>query len=188
MQPLLQLIPHLEYYVQEYNRLRKVKREITDIHRKIQVHERGLEMIRKTQYECLSEKITHLNNILDQVLAELFRDNMKIELTLSMPSSDDDTIRYKVGLQVNHQGYDYDQLSMLSGGEAERVSFALTLAMSIISNQPILMLDEIGTSLDLEHRQLLLSQVRRFAGNKLVLCVSHDDPLGDFDDVIPVSR
>lgn len=188
LQPKLQLIPHLEYYVQEYNRLRKLKREITELHRKVQIHERGLEMIRKTQYECLSEKISHLNNILEQILAVLFKDNMRVELTLSMPSASDDNIKYKVGLQINHQGYDYEQLSMLSGGEAERVSFALTLAMNIISNQPVLLLDEIGTSLDQDSRQVLLSQVRQFASEKVVLCVSHDDPLGDFDTVIPITR
>lgn len=146
-------------------------------------------MIRHTQHECLSEKITHLNNVLEQVLAELFKDNMRVELSLTN-STDDETadIKYKVGLRVNHQGYDYDQLSMLSGGEADRVSFALTLTMSLIANQPILLLDEIGSSLDQDRRQVLLAQVRQFASQKTVLCVSHDDPLGDFDQVIPVNR
>lgn len=183
----LAMIPHLEYYVQEYNRHRQMKRQVREDYQAMVVHERALGLIRQTEYECLAERLAHLNNLLEQILAELFKDNLKVELTLSKVNKDG-TVRHQVGLQINHQGYDYGQLSMLSGGEADRVSFALLLAMNLVVGQPLLLLDEVGSSLDQDRRQVLLAQLRAFAGQRVTLCVSHDDPLGDFDSVVEVQR
>jgi len=69
-------------------------------------------------------------------------------------------------------GYDTDvgELgTMISGGQAQR----LNMARAIIKDAPILLLDEVTSSLDAENEQLIKDYVRSQAQHKTVLVIAH---------------
>ena len=80
-----------------------------------------------------------------------------------LPSEEIDELLAKVGLP----GYASHDVSTLSGGEAQRVSFARTLA-----NKPrILLLDEPTSALDEESSRAIESLVRKVSEEDLVTCL-----------------
>ncbi len=65
--------------------------------------------------------------------------------------------------------------SELSGGMAQRVSFARFAAFSEETNAEILLLDEPFSSLDTENKEKMLSLLLKPAKGKTLLIVSHED-------------
>jgi ABC-type multidrug transport system fused ATPase/permease subunit len=59
--------------------------------------------------------------------------------------------------------------SRLSGGERQRVA----LARALLQARPILILDEATSALDLETEARVLSRIREYAHNRLLVVVSH---------------
>ncbi len=84
-------------------------------------------------------------------------------------------------------GIEYDSLNVLSGGEKDRVSLALTLTLSLIRNSPMLLLDECMASLDTENRQICLKLLKKFVNNKVVLNVCHETTEGYYDNICDIS-
>jgi len=69
-------------------------------------------------------------------------------------------------------GYDTDvgELgTLISGGQAQR----LNMARAIIKDAPILLLDEVTSSLDAENEQLIKEYIRAQAQHKTVLVIAH---------------
>ncbi len=70
------------------------------------------------------------------------------------------------------EGYDTDvgELgTLISGGQAQR----LNMARAIIKDAPILLLDEVTSSLDAENEQLIKEYIRAQAGRKTILVIAH---------------
>lgn len=68
------------------------------------------------------------------------------------------------------QGFEKRRFGKLSGGEQQRVLFAL----AICGNPDLLFLDEPTVGMDVESRRLMWEQIRRFAaGGKTVLLTTH---------------
>jgi len=70
------------------------------------------------------------------------------------------------------EGYDTDvgELgTLISGGQAQR----LNMARAIIKDAPILLLDEVTSSLDAENEQLIKEYIRAQAHRKTVLVIAH---------------
>ena len=59
--------------------------------------------------------------------------------------------------------------ALISGGQAQR----LNMARAIIKDAPILLLDEVTSSLDAENEELIKNYIRAQAGRKTVLVIAH---------------
>ena len=90
---------------------------------------------------------------------------------------------------IYHNGNIYDNITPLSGGERDRVSLAMTIALSIIHTSPIVLLDECMSALNSDLREDCIDSMRRFLieqGQKTVINVEHAGIDGLYDCVIEV--
>ncbi len=79
-----------------------------------------------------------------------------------------------------------NKINQLSGGEADRVSLALTLAMCRLSKSPILMLDESLSTLDTTTKEMAIKAMTHFTQNlgKTIIVIDHAAIQGNFDNTV----
>jgi len=91
-----------------------------------------------------------------------------------------------LNLEISYKGFTYDNINLLSGGEGDRISLALLLALNSVSNSPIILLDEAVSSLDSTLKESCITAIKSIP-NKTVICVDHDDTLeGFYDSVLKI--
>lgn len=145
--------------------------------------------LRQTAFdlECnhLQTTVDSINESMNSVLEDIFDKPIKVILQLYKKNKTNDKIKSSVNLNIQYDGNEYDSIAKLSGGEKDRVSFALTLALSRINGCPLLFLDETMTSLNDTLRTACLDCLRKFLGtSKTVVCINHEDVEGNYDGVI----
>ncbi|CAH6418779.1 Hypothetical protein POVN_LOCUS501 [uncultured virus] len=95
-----------------------------------------------------------------------------------------DKTKLEVNLQVSFAGEMFSYPGGLSGGEKDRISFALTLAMAKLNPSPILFLDEAMRSLDEPLRDQCTKALRLHLSHKTIVHVCHEVVKGFHDDNI----
>ena len=88
-----------------------------------------------------------------------------------------------VNFNITYQAGQYDNINQLSGGEGDRVSLALTLALNRLSSSKLLLLDESFASLDGGLKESALKCIRHLS-DSTVLVIMHDGVEGLYDNVI----
>lgn len=145
--------------------------------------------LRQTTFdlECnhLQTTVDSINESMNSVLEDIFDKPIKVILQLYKKNKTNEKIKASVNLNIQYDGNEYDSINKLSGGEKDRVSFALTLALSRINGCPLLFLDETMTSLNDTLRTACVDGIKKFLGtSKTVVCINHEDVEGNYDSVI----
>ena len=131
--------------------------------------------------ECLEGTVSQINTDLSNMCSTIFDSDIEVLLDLyKLLKSDKE--KECVNVHILNKGVKYD-FKELSGGQASRVSLALTIALSLTSNSPILILDEAFSSLDATSREKCLKIVK-YNTRKTVIMVSHMEIQGVYDHVI----
>ena len=134
------------------------------------------------QLQCI---VNSINDSIAEFLTLLFDDPITVTLSLYRTLKSDKRTKPSVNLNIVYRGCEFDSISQLSGGEADRISLALIISLCRVSFSPILLLDECFSSLDSNLRELCIKTIRSFLPKtKTVLCISHEDIDGHYDDVI----
>ncbi len=153
--------------------------------------------------ECfqLQSTVDEINRLMNKILSDIFDKPITVTLQLfKQLKSKKGITKPTINLKVLYHGIEYDGISGLSGGEGDRISMALTLALNLVSPSPILILDESLSSLDGEMRTRCLNTLKRLCieqGSlynistskeninkyKYILCVNHEDIEGNYDRV-----
>lgn len=154
--------------------------------------------------ECyqLQSTVDDINATMNEILAEIFENPISVELRLFKAlKSKKGITKPTINLMIRYKNVEYDGISGLSGGEGDRVSLALTLALNLVSPSPFLILDESLSSLDATARERCLNIMRRIFAErgelktegeqnkdkgKIILCVNHEDVEGSYDRVLRV--
>jgi DNA repair exonuclease SbcCD ATPase subunit len=143
--------------------------------------------LKAAEVECkqLEDTVENINTVLETTLPIFF--NEPISLKLLLYKKVKKTVKPMLNLEICYKGCKYDNINNLSGGEGDRISLALLLALNTVSNSPILLLDECVASLDPELKESCLTAIKTIP-NKTVICVDHDDSLeGFYDSVVSLS-
>lgn len=162
--------------------LEKVKSEMDQVFRRVKCLHQFRSMAKEAESEILTDTIETINASLSELVSVLFEAPMTLRLSMFKTSKSTGTSRPQVNLQIQYKGMEGD-LTMLSGGEVDRVSVAMLIAFSKLSHSPFLLLDECLSSLDGQTKSMCLELLRQQT-RKTVLCVLHDAVEGEFDDVI----
>jgi ATP-binding cassette subfamily B protein len=125
--------------------------------------------------------LAHLRRNVGVVLQEnfLFRGTVRENISMAMPDASFDEIVSAAQvagadefIERLPQGYDTpleENASNLSGGQKQRLS----IARSILTNPPILILDEAASALDPESEAIFIKNLSRIAVGRTVIMVSH---------------
>lgn len=145
-------------------------------------------IITRSETICL-ENIINTLNIHAQNFLDLFFQETPISVKLvtykEIKTGKTKTVKPQIDLQIVYKENETD-FSSLSGGEKARISLAFTLALAEMYNSKILMLDESISSLDYETTTDVISTIKYYFTNKIVLCISHQANTGIFDSVIDI--
>lgn len=169
-------------------RLEELESKVVNTEMDLKVLETLYEKIKKLSIEPMERIIEVINNRLNEHLDTLFTETpIRVILSLfrqSTGSKRDSFLKIVVNLQVYHGENNYPNINHLSGGEADRVSLALTLTLAEIFGSPILLLDECMASLDSELREACLGIIKGLSGNKItVIDVCHETVDGYYCNV-----
>lgn len=148
----------------------------------------GLEQLKRLAIEVehltLQNVIDSINSALADIGSSLFDEPISIMVQLFKTTKTTGQTKPSVNLLIHYKGGEYTSVSELSGGEADRVSLALTLALSRLSTSPILLFDESLASLNPDIKELCTKAIRQYAGDKTVICINHECVEGHYDYIL----
>jgi DNA repair exonuclease SbcCD ATPase subunit len=139
----------------------------------------------ETECRILQQVVDSINSSIQGVCTTLFDRDINITLSLFKTLKSTKNVKPVVNFAISYQGGVFDNINQMSGGEGDRASLALTLALNRLSSCPILMLDESLSSLDLNMKEAAIRTIRENTNNT-VLIIMHDGVEGVFSHVIDV--
>lgn len=142
-----------------------------------------------TECRILQEIVDSINASIQGVCSTLFDRDKDIVIALSLFKTMKATKNVKpiVNFTISYQGGTFDNINQMSGGEGDRASLALTLALNRLSSCPILMLDESLASLDLDMKEAAIRTIRENT-NTTVLVIMHDGIDGLYDEIVNINE
>lgn len=148
---------------------------------------RGLKRIKEILIQTYCSKLENMSNVinsnLSSVIGSVFNEECIIHLDLYKTLKSNNQKRQQVNFNIIHKGVKYDQLDHMSGGEMDRISLAVTMGLSSVSNFPFIFLDEVLSSLDVETRDHSIESIKSLTG-KGVIIIGHDTTTQVFDDIV----
>lgn len=141
----------------------------------------------------LDQIVSDLNASLEVICEPLFEEPATVYITLTKQNATNDGVR--TSFDVHLLRGDLDLLvTDASGGEGDRVSFALALALAdlpLLKGSPLLLLDESMGALNDTLREAGVETLKNFVAlrsYKTVACIDHEVVRGMYDDVIWVDK
>ena len=141
----------------------------------------------ETECRILQQVVDSINASIESVCSTLFDRDINITLSLFKTLKTTKNVKPMANFSISYQGGVFDNISQMSGGEGDRASLALTLALSRLSSCPILMLDESLASLDINMKEAAIRTIRENTNNT-VLIIMHDGIEGIFDSVLNIDE
>jgi len=139
--------------------------------------------------ECkqLQDTVDTINHALTDILPLFFNEPIEMSLQLYKELKTKKELKPGLNIIIKHGGTEYDNINQISGGEGDRVSLALVLALNHVSNSPVIMLDECVSSLDGELKEACIKAMKSLSG-KTIICVDHEGVEGYYDKTITVTH
>ena len=141
----------------------------------------------ETECRILQEVVDSINASIEGVCSTLFDRDINIRLNLFKTLKTTKNVKPVANFTISYQGGNFDNINQMSGGEGDRASLALTLALNRLSSCPILMLDESLASLDLNMKEAAIRTIRENTNNT-VLVIMHDGVEGIFSNIFDLNE
>lgn len=141
----------------------------------------------ETECRILQEVVDSINASIQGVCSTLFDRDINITLSLFKTLKTTKNVKPVANFTISYQGGNFDNINQMSGGEGDRASLALTLALNRLSSCPILMLDESLASLDLNMKEAAIRTIRENTNNT-VFVIMHDGIEGLYSHVIDLNE
>jgi ABC-type thiamine transport system ATPase subunit len=141
-------------------------------------------IVQELASQAMEATIDSINTTCNNILHDIFESGIQVLLKTHRELKSKDLTKLQVNLQVAYRGNTYDSPLRLSGGEQDRISMALTLAVAKVSSSPIIMLDECMAALDEDLREQCLETIEKFFPSKTILHVCHGAVKGQHHRVL----
>lgn len=135
---------------------------------------------------ALQKFVFEFNNLVNKICEELFSDPITISLQLEKQNKSNEKIRSFINFGIFYKGNEFDSSNYLSGGEKDRLSLALMIAISLIWGSKIVILDECLSSLNEELRLICIQVLNKYLPGKTVVNVCHSVTQGFHDCVFKI--
>jgi DNA repair exonuclease SbcCD ATPase subunit len=135
----------------------------------------------------LQNLVDSINACTNSILEDLFENDIKLELKLFKEDKKTNNLKPRLNFAIYYNNNTYDSIMGLSGGEKDRISLALTIALACVNPSPVLFLDETMSSINQDLRESSIDVLKKFVVNqsqKTVLLVEHNIVEGYLDSII----
>jgi DNA repair exonuclease SbcCD ATPase subunit len=178
---------HAQKVLNFYNYVMKERETVTALNDSLGEIQLFRQYAVDTECRILQDIVDSINASIQSVCGTMFDRDININLSLFKTLKTSKSVKPVVNFQIAYQGGVFDNINQMSGGEGDRASLALTLALNKLSTCPILMLDESLASLDLNMKEAAVQTIHDNT-NKTVIVIMHDGIEGIFDHVINVDE
>ena len=175
----------IDLFMGKQSALEKKRGELEKVYKDMTTLQRMKTIALEVECHTLQTTVDSINAALSDIATHLFDDPIAISLQLFKALKTKDRVKPTVNITITYRGGEYDNISQLSGGEGDRISLAITLALARINSCPLLLLDECMASLDANLKESCLKTLRRNLGNhKTVISINHEGTEGTYDAVV----
>lgn len=145
---------------------------------------------RQVEITILEDTVNSLNIEMEKYLNILFpTDPILVIFKMTKELKTKNEQRMTCSMEIFYKNNVYDDINQLSGGEADRISLAKTLAMNNISGADYVFLDESLNALDLSLKSSVIELLKEFCGNnKVCIVISHDGIEGEYHNIIDLDN
>ena len=164
-------------------RYQEEEKKYNQSNQEIKLCQKIIKLIQHSENESFTHFINHFNILTNQILAILF-DNCYIKIKAFKENDKTKTIKAQLDFNIYIDGNKYDNWHVLSGGEKDRISIAMTLAFNYLKANKILFLDECMASLDVNNRAKCIKAIKTYAKDKIVINICHETIEGFYDEII----
>jgi len=175
----------MDTITKERDELLKEQIEIEHLEKKLTSTKELKILCLELECETLQKTVNNINNFLSKTVCNIFEDPININLMINKKNLPSGRFKQEVFLNVLYKGGENDNISDLSGGEGDRVSLAMTLALSQMSNSPFMLLDESLASLDADLQERCLESFKTNM-KKTILSIEHESIEGYYDNIFHV--
>nr|QBK84617.1 MAG: chromosome segregation ATPase [Pithovirus LCDPAC01] len=129
----------------------------------------------------------YINQTLELVLKDIFTDPISITVKNFKELKTSKRIKPEINIEISYKGMTFTNLSHLSGGEKSRISVAIMIAFSKITNaKGLLIFDESISSISAPSKELVVTALRKNLPGRTIIMVNHDTTEGVYDDIIRI--
>jgi ABC-type dipeptide/oligopeptide/nickel transport system ATPase subunit len=180
-------VKHEQYCIYETRKteLNELENTIKEIKDKLQSIYKLKDYIKKAENILLERAIDQINTYVANYLDIFFQTD---PINVNLCTRYDEKSSSKNGqltLTIDYKGMDAD-LSILSGGELQRVVIAYNLALSELFSVPMILLDECTSNLDQELTEIVVKGIKRNCGEKTMIMIAHQVVSGIFDTTVEI--
>lgn len=153
--------------------------------RQHQVMGRLLTIFNNANYGALTDMVQGINAVLPPIISALFDSSIVVKLSMydeikQVGGQSNIRIISKISLDITMDGEEFS-VHMLSGGEQDRISFAITVALCKIVGSPLMMLDEAFASISNDAKAEAIRLVKAQCPGITILSIAHDGIDGEYD-------
>ena len=161
-------------------KLKKLGKNVKKITRDKEELTKIREVVSEGINKVMEDQMDSFNSLLNKVLDDLY-DNISVKVKMFKKIKSRNVYKPQFDLSINLNGKKYNTYHILSPGEKDRVSMALTIAMNKIMGSKIIILDECMSSMDGELRVKAIESIRKHLSDKIVINVCHGMITGYYD-------
>jgi len=179
---------YARFITSEKNKLKQRRQYLIDLNTKIEATNKLKILARNIETYFLDSVVSELNRHLSIVLPSIFDEPIEVTASLIKEMKSSNKTKISFNLVCVHDGKIHDSLEEMSTGEIDRISIAITIALNMISNSPILMLDETITSIQTDLRDRCINIIRNnIVKNKSIVSTTHESIEGHYDECITLN-
>ncbi len=145
------------------------------------------EISKQVELKVLDQSVCYLNAEMKKYLDIMFPDDLiTVEFkTIRENKTKSESKTMACSMSIFFKNHEYSNPNQLSGGEGDRISLAMMLALNTLLGSNIILLDETLNTLDRNTKISIIELLKQVVGNvKLCLVVSHEGVQGVYDGCI----
>ena len=160
-------------------KIKKYKLKLETIH---QIKQKAINL----NCKLLDDTIYTLNGTMNPILESIFEKSVMLELKLFKKLKVGRKTKQMVNLDIFFDTAKHEK--RLCGGEEDRISMAIMLAMNQISRSPFILMDELMGTVSPRIAKKCFKKIKEYTGkNTYTLCIEHNVVRGLYDRVIDLN-
>ena len=147
---------------------------------------RFLEISKDVERKVLEQTVAILNSEMERFLNVMFTTHpIKVEFSTTRKLKSKAGVSAQCSVRIFYKNVEYDDPEELSGGEGDRLSLAMMMALNYISDSGICILDETLSTLDATLKISVIEMMQEFCGkSKVAVVISHEGVEGVYSNVL----